>query len=410
MPVPRPSVLLLAVAILTIVLGVTVVARGRDATAQQEAVSWRGLVGEPRSPVPSGQRMIVVLHTPSVAQRLAKVKYATEAQERSWTTQAYAAQQQVLTTLAAQGITVRPDFSYSRVLDGFAAPLDPRAVSLLEHLPEVAGIYPVRAAFPSSVSESLLSTSAFGPASGHRPDVDLPGYDGRGVTIALLDTGVDLAHPYLRGGRHILPGLDFVNRGDDATARSNPQDPAQLEHHGTELAGLLVGAGGPGGLHGVAPGATVLPIRVAGWQPAADGRNLVYGRSDQLIAGLDRAVDPNGDGDSHDAVRVALIGVSEPYAAFAHGPEALAVQGALDLNTLVVTPAGNDGAAGPSFGSVAGPARAPGALAVAATDARTAQPRVRVVLRSGLDVILDRYLPLLGPVAPPHSLTLRVTT
>src|SRR5207248_8051380 len=118
----------------------------------------------------------------------------------------------------------------------------------------------------------------------------------------------------------------------------------------------LVGAGGPGGLHGVAPGATVLPIRVAGWQAGSDGKALVYGRSDQLIAGLDRAVDPNGDGDAHDAVRVALVGVAEPYAAFADGPEALAVQGAPDLNTLVVTPAGNDGAARPAFGSVAGPA------------------------------------------------------
>ena len=81
----------------------------------------------------------------------------------------------------------------------------------------------------------------------------------------------------------------------------------------------------------------MLPIRVAGWQTATDGRELVYGRSDQLIAGLDRAVDPNGDGDEHDAVRVALVGVAEPYAAFTDGPEAQAVQGALDLNTLVVT-------------------------------------------------------------------------
>jgi subtilisin family serine protease len=408
MRVPRRSLGLLAVAILTIVLGATVAARGRDGTGAPAPVSWRGLVGDPRSAVPSGQRMIVVLHTPSVAQRLAKEKFATEEQERSWTSQAYAAQQQVLTTLATLGVTVHPDFSYARVLDGFAAPLDPRAVSILENLPEVAGVYPVRAAFPASVSESVLSTKAFGPSSGHRPGIDLPGYDGRGVTIALLDTGVDLAHPYLRG--RILPGLDLVNGGDDATARSNPQDPSQLEHHGTELAGLLVGAGGPGGLHGVAPGATVLPIRVAGWQPAADGRNIVYGRSDQLIAGLDRAVDPNGDGDAHDAVRVALVGVSEPYAAFAQGPEAMAVQGALDLNTLVVTPAGNDGVAGPTFGSVAGPAGAPGALAVGATDSLTVQPRVRVVLRRGLDVILDTFLPLLGPVAPAHPMTLRVAT
>jgi minor extracellular serine protease Vpr len=406
MRVLRRSLGLLVVLLLTILIGAAVGARERNSAAVRSAVSWRGLVGGPRAVVPSGQRMIVVLQTPSVAQRLARVRYATEAQERSWTSQAYAAQRQVLTTLAAQGITVTPDFTYGRVLDGFSASLDPRAVSLLEHLPEVAGIYPVRAAFPASASESLLATGAYGPDSGHRLDIELPGYDGRGVTIALLDTGVDLTHPYLRG--RLVPGLDLVDKGDDATAGANPQDPAQLEQHGTELAGLLVGTGGPGGLHGVAPGATVFPIRIAGWQPAADGSELVYSRSDQLIAGLDRAVDPNGDGDAHDAVRVALVGVSEPYAAFTQGPEAMAVQGALDLNTVVVTPAGNDGQAGPSFGSVSGPAGAPGALAVGATDSRTEQPRVRVVLRSGLDVILDRALPLLGPFAPSHPLSLQI--
>src|SRR5215212_5607787 len=120
MRVPRRSLALLAVAILTVVLGATVVARGRDTAATVGAVSWRGLVGEPRAAVPSGQRMIVVLHAPSVARRLAHVRYATEGQERSWTSQAFAAQQQVLTKLAALGVTVRPDFSYSRVLNGFA--------------------------------------------------------------------------------------------------------------------------------------------------------------------------------------------------------------------------------------------------------------------------------------------------
>jgi hypothetical protein len=336
------------------------------------------------------------------------VRYATESQERSWTTQAFAAQQQVLTKLAALGVTVRPDFSYARVIDGFAAALDPRAIALLGQMPEVAGVYPVRAAFPASISETLLGSKAFDSTSGHRAAADLPGFDGRGVTIALLDTGVDESHPYLRG--KVLPGIDIVDHGIDATAHSNPQDPSQVEQHGTELAGILVGSGGPGGLHGVAPGATVLPIRVAGWQPAADGHEIVFARTDQVIAGLDRAVDPNGDGDTHDAVRVALLGVAEPYAAFTDSPEARAVQGALDLNTLVVTPAGNDGSAGPTFGSIAGPAGAPGALAVGATDSRTQLPRVRVVLRRGLDVILDQKLPLLGAAAPSHSLSLGVAT
>jgi hypothetical protein len=411
MRVPRRSrsraLGLLAVAILTAGLVATVGARGRDQAARQAgAGSWQGLVGEPRGAVPSAQRMIVVVSTPSLGQRLQKARYATETQERAWTSQAYAAQQQVLSTLTAEGISVQPDFTYARVLDGFSAPLDGRAVALLEAMPEVVGVYPVRTAFPASVSETVLTSKEFGASSGHRASAELPGYDGRGVTIALLDTGVDQAHPFLRG--KVLPGLDLIGSGDAATARANPQDPSQVERHGTELAGILVGSDGPGGLHGVAPGANVLPIRIAGWQPASDGEELVYSRSDQLIAGLERAVDPNGDGDAHDAVRVAVVGVAEPYASFVDSPEARAAQGALDLNTLVVAPAGNDGGAGPAFGSVAGPAGAAGALAVGATDARADLPRVRVVLRRGLDVILDRRLPLLGPFEPQHSRVLQV--
>jgi len=414
MRAPPRSVLPLATAALLVVLGVLVASgpgRGSSTSSAPRLapVDWRGLVGETRSPVPIGQRMIVVLTTPSVGQRLAHVRYATEAQERAWWASAYAAQKQVLLKLAALGVTVDPDFSYYRVLDGFAAVLDPRAVSLLEQMPEVAGVFPVRATFPASVSESLLSGNSFDAASGHRPLAGLPGYDGTGVTIALLDTGVDLTHPYLSGDR-LLPGFDLVNAGDDASARANPLDRTQFERHGTELAGILAGRGGPEGLHGVASGATILPIRVAGWQAGSNGTELVYGRSDQLIAGLERAVDPNGDGDEHDAARVALIGVVEPYASFTDGPEALAVQGALDLNTLVVAPAGNDGGAGPSFGSVAGPAGAPAAIAVGATDSRAGLTRARVVLRRGLDVILDSEVPLLGAAQPPHAMTLTVAT
>src|SRR5262249_28662998 len=154
--------------------------------------------GGPRAQTASGQRMIVVLKTPSVAQRLQQVRYATESQERSWSTQAIAAQKEVLLSLAAHGLQVRPDFSYSRVLDGFSATLDPRAVPLLENDPEVSGVYPVRAASPASVSSSALSTKDFAELTG-QPTAELPGFDGRGVTIALLDTGVDLNQPYLRG-------------------------------------------------------------------------------------------------------------------------------------------------------------------------------------------------------------------
>ena len=150
------------------------------------------------------------------------------------------------------------------------------------------------------------------------------------------------------------------------------------------MAGLLVGAGGPSALAGVATGASVLPIRVAGWQPDSLGHYAIYARSDQIIAGLERAVDPNDDGDAHDAARIALVALAEPFAAFADGPEARAAAGALALDTLVVAPAGNDGLAAAGYGDVSAPGGAPAALTVGALDARTQDDRVRVVLRAGL--------------------------
>src|SRR6185437_7160521 len=101
-----------------------------------------------------------------------------------------------------------------------------------------------------------------------------------------------------------------------------------------------------------ATGASVLPIRVAGWQADARGTWAVYARSDQLIAGLDRAVDPNGDGDAHDAARIALVALAEPFAGFTDGPESLAVAGARALDVLVVAPAGNDGTTAAAYGDV----------------------------------------------------------
>src|SRR5437764_832943 len=108
------------------------------------------------------------------------------------------------------------------------------------------------------------------------------------------------------------------------------------------------------------------------------------------------------------AARIALVGVAAPYAAVADSPEARAVSGALDLDTLVVAPAGNDGPAGPGYGSIASPGGAPDALTVGAADVRTQAEDVPVTVRTGLRLLLDRRLPLAGAVVPSKPLELEL--
>ena len=400
------------VAGLAVVAALLAAAGGRGAesrdTLEGGAAGWRGFVDGERSAVVVGERMIVVLRNPSLADRMAEAGgRATESAMRSWTAAALAGQKQIAARLSREGIQLVPDFVYTRTFNGFAAPIDSRALALLERDPDVVGVYPVRAAYPASLSAAELKTRQYAAGGGRRAaDLRLSGFNGRGVTIALLDTGVDATHPFIRD--RLLEGVDVLDPDGRALARAHPSDPTRLERHGTQVAGLLVGAGGPGGTRGVAPGATVLPIRVAGWQPNAEGGFSVYGRTDQLLAGLERAVDPDADGDVLDAARIAVVGVTEPFAAFPDGPVARAVAGATRLDMLVVAPAGNEGPAGPDYGSIGGPGGARAALTVGAADLRRETAVVRVVVRAGLRVMVDRELPLAGAAAPRTPLTLAV--
>src|SRR5437867_6268046 len=215
--------------------------------APSAASAWEGLVGSARPQVAIGQRVLVVLKAPSLAQRVAAAGgFASDAAERRWTAAVLAIQQQFLSDLATKGIRIRPEYRFTRVLNGFSAAADPKAIALLERAQPVRGVYPVRAAYPATLSGPPVTTVGLAGSG-----VSLGGVHGTGVTIALLDTGVDPATPYLHG--HILAGLDLIGDAPDARSQSNPDNRRLVERHGTQMAGILVG------LAGVAKDATVLP-------------------------------------------------------------------------------------------------------------------------------------------------------
>ena len=392
----RPS-LLAAIALVALALA-TGGAAAESPGGEGDAAGWQGLLGSRPAPQLGG-RWIVVLRSRSLGDRVrAAGGVASEKRMKAWTALARQTQRRVLARLAFRGAPIQPEYEYVRVLNAFAASIDTGALAVIERDPDVAGVYPVRAAYPAATGSNGVS-----PSGARRQGVSIPGFDGSGVTMALLDTGVDYDHPFIKDA--LLPGLDIVDPGALAEPGSNPTEPGRVERHGTELAGLLVGTNGPAGLRGVAPGAHVRPIRVAGWQPDTSGGVAVYARTDQLLAGLEAAVDPNGDGDTHDAARIVLVGLVEPFDSFADAPLVRAAAGALALDTLVVAPAGNDGPAGPTYGSVGAPAAAYAALSVAAADTRRSSPTAHVLLRTGLRVLLAGEQPLGGAVATRATVT-----
>jgi subtilisin family serine protease len=285
-------------------------------TRLEAAAAWNGLVGGARQPVDSGQRVLVVLTAFSLADRVQRAGgLASDVDERRWTSVAAAAQEQFISNLARTGVYVRPEFRYTRTVNAFSAILDPRAIALVERTPGVRGVYPVRAAYPASIGLGEVRQAV---ASAPRPGVRLAGIGGRGVTVALLDTGVDPNTPYLHG--RVLPGIDVVGSGQDAAAQTKPTDREAVEAHGTEMAGPV----------GVA--SRHLTRSRPGRDRPPDPRRRLAARRPRWVHDLPRADqllvvssvrDPDGNGDARPSVSRSYR--FEPFAAFSGRPVARAV-------------------------------------------------------------------------------------
>lgn len=148
--------------------------------------------------------------------------------------------------------------------------------------------------------------------------------DGAGITVAVLDTGVSPTDPAFAG--RLLPGWNFV---------ANNADTADDSGHGTYVAGVIAGAGGPNGFSGVAPGARILPVKIL------DSNEV--GSTASFVAGIGYAVDHGAQ-----VINISADGISDTQAletalayAEAHG-------------VVVVAAAGNDPNGQPTYpGAVA---------------------------------------------------------
>jgi type VII secretion-associated serine protease mycosin len=172
---------------------------------------------------------------------------------------------------------------------------------------------------------------------------------GKGVTVAVIDTGVDSSLPDLKG--QVLPGKDFTEHS------GGPHDDNQ--GHGTGIASLIAGTGAGGsskGTMGLAPEAEILPLRVHEGSDGAVG-NLTEGR-EKFANSVAPAI--RYAADSEAKILNISLGTYFPSAKIAS-----ALKYALSQGKIVFGAVGN---AGDRSNRVMYPAGHPGVVGVGAVD------------------------------------------
>jgi minor extracellular serine protease Vpr len=205
--------------------------------------------------------------------------------------------------------------------------------------------------------------------------VQAAGFTGRGVKVAVLDSGIDYTHAALGGSgdpadyanndptiiepgtfptAKVVGGYDFV--GGEWPIGPLLPDPDPLDDgpeagHGTHVAHII------GGMGGVAPDVDLYAVKVC-----SSVSTSCSGIA--LIQGMEFAADPNGDGNLIDRVNIINMSLGSPYGQPFDDDLSAAVDNATKAGILTVASAGNSGDKPYANGT---PAAAPTALSVAQT-------------------------------------------
>ena len=127
----------------------------------------------------------------------------------------------------------------------------------------------------------------------HADDVHALGFTGEGITVAVIDSGIDSDHPDLIGD--IAPGgWHFLDQGLDQGPGAE-----DTNGHGTAVSAIITSSGNVAGV-GVAPDAHILPIEVLD--------STGQGHSSDIVAGIDYAVSVR---DSHADLRIINMSLGE---------------------------------------------------------------------------------------------------
>lgn len=289
--------------------------------------------------------------------------------QRAYVASLAAAQAPVVAALTAAGATVR--YQYRLTYDG--VDVVGGRVALTQVISRLPGVQRIDLAQADNL---LLDASV--PFIFDGATYAQLGGDGTGVTIALIDTGIDYTHATFGGAgtlaayqaidptklagsgfptAKVIGGFDLVGENYDARGATAPggtcsatpvpdPNPLDANGHGTHTASTAAGMEVRDPVthalltpHGVAPGALLYEFKVFSGC-AADGTASTSNAN--VIAAIEMAVDPNGDGDTSDHANVISMSLGSDFGRDTT-PDAVAANAAVDLGAIVVASAGNAG-------------------------------------------------------------------
>ncbi|MFD1138193.1 S8 family serine peptidase [Paenibacillus urinalis] len=193
---------------------------------------------------------------------------------------------------AAKRLNATLKTPYSVVFNGYAVDIRADRVESLLAIPGVKAVYPDSEMKATPINSITPNMDESAPFIGSDTFWDI-GYDGAGIKVGVLDTGIDYEHPSLADA--YKGGYDFIDNDDDPyETPPDPNDPEAATDHGTHVSGTIAGRGNPldpesgtGWVRGVAYGADIYAYRVLG--PGGSGP------TSGVIAAIEQSVEDDMD-------------------------------------------------------------------------------------------------------------------
>ena len=264
--------------------------------------------------------------------------------------------------------------SFTKVLNGFMLRVPASEIQSIREIDGVKSVSKAREYEPAlSNSVPLINADDVWTMG--------PGYTGNGITIAVIDTGIDYTHEMLGGSGNpadyavndpdvieagtfptakVIGGYDFAGTDYDAGADDGSEipvpdeDPLDEYGHGTHVASIAAGVDISFG-SGVAPDALLYAVKIFG----------AYGSTNLTLHGIEWSMDPQGLGHLAEPVDVINMSLGADWGpADETDPEFIAVENATAIGVVVVASAGNGGDSSYIVGS---PSTGDSAISVAAS-------------------------------------------